>query len=63
MQMVNRRWLTVFGSFAISRLFGPTVTARTLKNTGQRIWMFELLMIITVVVNRLWLCNKTYIVA
>lgn len=60
--MVNRRWLTVFG-FMISRRFGPTVTARTLKNTGQRIWMFELLMIITVVVNRLWLCNKTYIVA
>ena len=60
--MVNRRWLTVFG-FMISRLFGLTVTARTLKNTGQRIWMFELLMIITVVVNRLWLCNKTYIVA
>ena len=62
MQMVNRRWLRVFG-FMISRLFGPTVTARTLKNTGQRIWMFELLTIITVVVNRLWLCNKTYIVA
>ena len=62
MQMVNRRWLTVFG-FMISRLFVPTVTARTLKNTGQKIWMFELLMIITVVVNRLWLCNKTYIVA
>ena len=62
MQMVNRRWLSVFG-FMIRRLFGPTVTAPTLKNTGQRIWMFELLMIITVVVNRLWLCNKTYIVA
>ena len=51
--MVNRRWLTVFG-FMISRLFGLTVTARTLKNTGQRIWMFELLMIITVVVNSLY---------
>ena len=61
--MVNRKWLTVFG-FMISRLFGPTVTARTLKNTVQSIvWMFELLMIITVIVNRLWLCNKTYIVA